>query len=333
MTSGPTAGKVVVAPDSFKGTFTAREVAEAMAAGVRRAGGEVDLCPLADGGEGTMEVLLGARGGERLRASVHDPLGRPLEAEFALLADGTAVLDVAAASGLPLVDPADRDPEVATTFGTGELIAAALAAGARRVLLAAGGSATVDGGTGAIAALRDSGGLRRARIEILCDTREPFERAVPVFAPQKGAGPAALPRLAKRLESLAEQLPKDPRGVPMTGAAGGLAGGLWATFDAELRSGAELVIAELEVPARLSVATALISGEGRLDSQSLEGKLVGTLARLCRSHHRPLFAIAGRVDLDAEASAAAGIVATKEATNLAAIAAAAEELASRHLQG
>ncbi|MGE5407333.1 MAG: glycerate kinase, partial [Syntrophothermus sp.] len=143
--------RLLVAPDSFKGTFLAPEVAAALGAGIEEAGAEADLCPVADGGEGTAAALRAALGGEVLRAPAHDPLGRPLEAELVLLADGeTAAVDTAAASGLPLVDPDERDAETASTRGTGELIAAAIEAGARRVLVAAGGSATTDGGAGAI---------------------------------------------------------------------------------------------------------------------------------------------------------------------------------------
>ena len=150
-------GRFLVAPDSFKGTFEAAEVAEAIAAGIEAAGGEADRCPVADGGEGTMAVLLEALGGELRTAQVHDPLRRPIEASFALLGDGeTAIVEIAQASGLPLLAPEERDPERADTYGTGELIAAAIAAGARRVLVAAGGSATTDGGRGAIEALRQN---------------------------------------------------------------------------------------------------------------------------------------------------------------------------------
>ncbi len=147
--------RFLVAPDSFKGTFTASEVAAAIGAGLEAAGAVADICPVADGGEGTAEVLRATLGGSVRRAFARDPLGRPLEAEFVLLGDGlTAVVDTAAASGLPLVAPAERDAEAAGTAGTGDLIAAAIDAGARTVLLAAGGSATTDGGRGAIEALR-----------------------------------------------------------------------------------------------------------------------------------------------------------------------------------
>jgi glycerate 2-kinase len=290
--------RLLVAPDSFKGTIAAPEVARAIAAGLADAGAEADLCPVADGGEGTAEAVRAALGGSVHRAAAHDPLGRPLEAEFVLLDDGeTAVVDTAAASGLPLLAPEERDAEAASTFGTGELIAAATEAGARTVILAAGGSATSDGGAGAIEALRERG-LRGATIEILCDVRTPFEDAARVFAPQKGADEAAVARLTGRLQRLAAELPRDPRGVPMTGCAGGLSGGLWAAFGAALRPGAEFVLDLLGFAPRLREADAAISGEGRIDSQSLEGKVVGQIAELCAREGRDLYVLVGRDELD-----------------------------------
>jgi len=302
-------GRFLVAPDSFKGAFGADEVAEAIAAGVEAGGGEADRCPVADGGEGTMEVLLGALGGERRSAQVHDPLRRPIEAEYALLADGeTAVVEMAQASGLSLVAPEERDAERADTFGSGELIAAAIAAGAKRVLVAVGGSATTDGGRGALEALRQSEAAFvlctsngeqktnaeeiRVDVEVLCDVRTAFEDAARVFAPQKGADAAAVARLTKRLDELAAELPRDPRGVPMTGCAGGLSGGLWA-HGAELRPGAEFVLDALDFDGRLTRADAVVSGEGRFDSQSLEGKIVGAIAERCVAAGKPLHLIVG----------------------------------------
>ncbi|HEX5526824.1 MAG TPA: glycerate kinase [Solirubrobacterales bacterium] len=298
--------RFLVAPDSFKGTFDAATVAEALAAGIEGAGSEADRCPVADGGEGTMEVLLGALGGERRAAQVHDPLRRPIEAEFGLLGDGeTAIVETAQASGLSLVAPEDRDAERADTFGTGELIAAAIAAGARKVLLAVGGSATTDGGRGAIEALRQSdaafvfctpGEVQKTnaevRIEVLCDVRTPYEEAARVFAPQKGADSAAVERLTDRLAHLAAELPRDPRGMPMTGCAGGLSGGLWA-HGAELRPGADFVLDALDFDSRLARADAVVSGEGRFDSQSLEGKIVGTIAARCAAAGKPLHLVVG----------------------------------------
>ena len=285
--------RFLVAPDSFKGTFGADEVAEAIAAGIEAGGGEADRCPVADGGEGTMEALLGALGGERRTVAVHDPLRRPIEATFGLLGDGrTAIVETAQASGLPLVAEAERDAERADTYGTGELIAAAVVAGARTVLLAVGGSATTDGGAGAIEALGEAGLLGKLEIEVLCDVRTVFEDAARVFAPQKGADPPAVERLTSRLNALATELPRDPRGVPMTGCAGGLSGGLWA-YGAELRSGAGFVLDAVGFDQRLARADAVVSGEGRFDSQSLEGKAVGEIAERCEAAGKPLHLVVG----------------------------------------
>jgi len=328
--------RFLVAPDSFKGTFDAASVADAIGIGIEAAGGEADRCPVADGGEGTMTVLLGALGGELRSARVHDPLRRPIEAGFALLADGeTAVVELAQASGLPLLAPQDLDPERADTYGTGELIAAAIAAGARRVLVAAGGSATTDGGRGAIEALRqtDSAFVLRSpdaeqmtnavRIEVLCDVRTAYEDAAPVFAPQKGASPEAVERLSARLDAFAGELPRDPRGLPMSGCAGGLGGGLWA-HGAELRPGAEFVLDALDFDARLDRADAVVSGEGRFDSQSLEGKVVGLIASRCAAAGRALHLIVGQDGLGGPPPA--GVASIREAETLEAIRGAAERL-------
>lgn len=320
--------RFLLAPDSFKGTFAASEAAAAMARGVRAAGGEADECPLADGGEGTLDVLLGAHGGRRIAAEVHDPLRRPLRAEFGLLADGkTAVVETAAASGLPLLAPVERDPERADTYGAGELIAAAIAAGAGTVLVAVGGSATTDGGRGAIEAL---GGPRQlgARLVVLCDVEAAYEDAARVFAPQKGADADAVERLAARLDDYASTLPRDPRGVPMTGCAGGLSGGLWAAFAAELRPGARFVFEQVGFERRLALADAVISGEGRLDEQSLGGKVVGTLAEVCAAAGKPLHAIVGSDALDPTLARSAAITSIRTATTLEQITAAARRLAT-----
>jgi len=290
----PRAMPVLVAPDSFKGTMTARVVAAAIGRGLERAGLRADLAPVADGGEGTMDVLLERFGGELLTLTASDPLGRPVEASFALLAGGeTALVEVAQASGLALVAPAERDAEAASSAGTGELVAAAIAAGARRVLVAAGGSATTDGGLGAIDAIEASGGLRGARIVVLCDVRTPFELAAATFAPQKGADVAAVARLERRLAAFGL-----PAGLPMTGAAGGLAGGLWSRFDAELVPGAPFVLDAIDFDRRLRAARAVIVGEGRLDATSLQGKIAAEIATRARQIGVPAHAIVGSCAMD-----------------------------------
>jgi glycerate kinase len=285
---------VLVAPDSFKGTFSAQRVAAAIGRGLERAGLPADLAPVADGGEGTMAILLERLGGETITVGARDPLGREIPASFALLADGrTAIVEVAAASGLALLAPAERDAEAASSVGTGELIAAALAAGATHVLVAAGGSATTDAGRGALEAIEAAGGLRGARLTVLCDVRTPFERAAEVFAPQKGADTAAVARLRRRLEAF-----RLPRNVPMTGAAGGLAGGLWARLDASLLAGAPFVLDAIDFDARMLASRAVVVGEGRLDTTSLEGKIVAEVATRARQRGVPAHAIVGRCQLD-----------------------------------
>ncbi len=336
--------RVLVCPDSFKGTLSAVEVATALGAGIEEAGGVADLCPAADGGEGTAETVRAAIGGEVRTAAVHDPLGRPIEASFVLVEDGaTAVIDTAAASGLPLIAPAERDvetAEAASTCGTGELIAAAIDAGARRVLLAAGGSATTDGGVGAIEALRERGISAAtitdggwgcagdAALVVLCDVTTRFEDAAAVFGPQKGADGAAVKRLTERLGRIAEELPRDPRGMPMTGCAGGLSGGLWAAFGAELRPGAEFVLDLLGFGDRLRAADLAVTGEGRIDSQSLEGKIVGQIAAACVAAGRPLHVVVGQDGLGREAAASAGIASVAEAGTVEALRAAGRRLAT-----
>lgn len=329
--SSTSSARVLVAPDSFKGTLRATEVAAAVGRGIESGGMEPpDLCPVADGGEGTMEVLLTALGGETAGAEVSDPLGRPLQAGFALVEDGgTAIVEVAQASGLGRVAEAERDAERASSRGTGELIGAAVEAGAAVVLVAAGGSATTDGGAGAIEAIREAGGLRGARLVVLCDVRTPFERAAEVFAPQKGADAAAAKRLARRLDGMARRLPRDPRGVPMTGAAGGLAGGLWAACGARLEAGAPFVLDALGFDARMRAARAVVVGEGRLDEQTLGGKIVFEVATRARQGGVPCHAIVGEDALDLFGRRILDLQTVTAASTVAELEAAGEELARR----
>jgi glycerate kinase len=289
--------EVLVAPDSFKGTLAAAEVADAIAQGLRAAGREAAVMPVADGGEGTLAALAPALGLERRVVRVSDPLGREIAAEFAVGED-TAVVETAAASGLGLVEPSERDAMAAGTRGTGQLVAAAAQAGVKRILVAVGGSATTDGGRGAIEAIRSSGGLGGAKLVILCDVRTPFEQAARVFGPQKGASPDEVTRLSRRLQQLARSYPRDPRGVPFTGAAGGLSGGLWAEFGAQLVPGAAFVLDEIGFDTRMREARAVITGEGRLDFQSLAGKAVAEVATRCRQAGVPCHAVVGQLDLD-----------------------------------
>jgi glycerate kinase len=288
---------VLVAPDSFKGTLSASEVAAAVAAGLREGGAEAVELPVGDGGEGTMDALLAALGGERRRATVSDPLGRPVEAEYALIdGGGRAVVEMARASGLGLVAEGERDAFAASTRGTGELIAAATAAGAGEVIVTVGGSATTDGGAGALAALEEAGA--DPKLVVACDVRSPWELAPSVFAPQKGADRATVSRLERRLEKLAGAAPRDPRGVPMTGAAGGLAGGLWAHRRATLVPGAAFVLDTIGFDDHMRAARFVVTGEGRIDRQTLAGKAVFEVATRCRQGGVACHAVVGRNELD-----------------------------------
>ncbi len=320
---------MLVAPDKFKGTLRATEVAAALGRGLEAGGWPVDLCPVADGGEGTQEVLLLALGGTTAGASVSDPLGRPVRAGFALIEDGgTAIVEVAAASGLTRVPETERDPEAASSYGTGELILAAAGAGASVILVAAGGSASTDGGAGAIAAISEAGGVGDARLVVLCDVRTPWERAAELFAPQKGADAATVARLGARLEAQAVALARDPRGRPMTGAAGGLAGGLWAALGATLVSGAAFVLEALGFDARLRAARAVVVGEGRIDEQTLDGKVAGEIATRARQGGVPAYAVVGVNAIDLFAQRILDLGEIREAGTPAELEAAGEALAT-----
>jgi glycerate kinase len=286
---------VVAATDKFRGTATAAQAARAVARAVERLGGTCDQCPVADGGEGLLDVL---GGGNRL-AVVMGPLGDPIEASWRLDRQ-TAVIEMARASGLELVGGADgNDPVAATTHGTGELIAHALDAGVKRILVGMGGSATTDGGLGAIRAVWTPGRLRGVELIVACDVRTHFVDAASVFAPQKGATPAQVELLTRRLERLA-QIFRDEYNVDVLeltggGAAGGLAGGLAAAFGAELAAGFDVVADELDLAARITGADLVVTGEGFLDEQSFEGKVVGGVAELAADVGVPVLAVAGEV--------------------------------------
>ena len=305
---------VLVAPDSFKGTFSAAEVAAAIAAGLRSADREAVELPVGDGGEGTMGVLVDALGGDVRTATVSDPLGRPVEAQFAILPDGSAVVETAQASGLGLVAEDERDAWAASTRGTGELIVLAVEAGAEHVLVTVGGSATSDGGAGALEALDETG--VRPDLEVLCDVRTVYEKAPSVFGPQKGADPELVKRLERRLDELAGGLPRDPRGVPMTGAAGGLSGGLWGGLGARLVPGAAYVLDAIGFDAAMKASAFVVTGEGRLDSQTLEGKIVGEVATRCRQGGVACHAIVGRDELDPFDERIIDLASVSEATDL-----------------
>ncbi len=339
--------RVVVAPDSFKETLSAVEVARALAAGVAEAApqAEVDLCPMADGGEGTVEALVAATAGEVRRADVFGPLGEPRRAAFGLLGERgagagqarpTAVIEMAAAAGLALVPPERRDPLLTTTFGVGCLLRAALDAGARRLVVGIGGSATVDGGTGCAQALGvvfvdkrgrgcpcglAGGGLAeiaridltgrdpridRAELLVACDVTNPLTGpagAAAVYGPQKGAGPEAVERLEAGLTNLAEVIRRDlgvdVEHLPGAGAAGGLGAGLVAFAGARLQSGVDIVAEAVGLARRLHGADLVLTGEGRFDAQSAAGKVPVGVARLAERAGVPVVCIPGQADADA----------------------------------
>lgn len=271
---------LLVAPDKFRGSASATQVACAVAEAAAALGWSVDVAPLSDGGEGFCEVL----GGRRRAVTVHGPLGEPVRAAWYEMPASTAAVETAMASGLELAGGAEgNDPVRASTAGTGELIAAAVKSGARKVLVGAGGSATTDGGLGALEALEPHSRLAGVRIEVACDVTTRFRDAAAVFSPQKGATPAEVELLGRRLERLS-QLYRDRFGVDVdalagSGAAGGLAGGL-AALGARLVSGIELVSEHVDLAGRMEGADLVITGEGLLDAQSFEGKTVGGVLSL-----------------------------------------------------
>jgi glycerate kinase len=293
---------VLVAPDKFKGTLTAAEVAAAIAAGIRDGGRSAEELPVADGGEGTADALVRTLGGEWIAADATDALGRPIRGRFALLDSATrtsartAVVEAAEASGLAHIPADERDPSRASTRGTGELIVAAVEAGATDILVAVGGTATTDGGAGAIEVLDDAG--VDPKITCVCDVRTPFEHAARVFGQQKGADSETAKRLTRRLTAFAKKAPRDPRGVPLTGAGGGLSGGLYACRKAALVPGAPFVLDALGFDARMRAAAFVVTGEGRLDEQTLEGKAAGEVAVRCRQAGVACHAVVGQAAID-----------------------------------
>ena len=285
---------MVAAPDKFRGTATAAEVAAAVSRAAARCGWDCDEVPMADGGEGTLAVL----GGPNRTTVVSGPLGDPVRAGWRLHR-GTAVIEVAHAIGLALAGGPDGNaPVAASTHGAGELIGAAVDAGAKRIIVCVGGSATTDGGLGAMRALFPAQRLRGVELLVACDVRTTFLDAAPIFAPQKGASAAQVELLRRRLERLA-QVYRDEHGVDVTdlpgsGAAGGLAGGL-AALGARLVPGFDLVADEVELLDRVEGADLVVTGEGFLDAQTFEGKVVGGVVDLAGVSKVPVVAVAGEV--------------------------------------
>lgn len=330
--------KIIVASDSFKGCLSSLEVAGAVEEGIKSVfpDCEVIKIPMADGGEGLTEVLLYAKGGKRISVGVHDPCMRERNASYVILADGkTAVIELAAASGLPLLLPVERNPLETTTFGTGELIADALRKGCRHILLGIGGSATNDAGTGLLQALgfrflskegeelpgkgicleemenvdvtQVMSEIKNTRFQIACDVNNPFygeEGAAYVFAPQKGATLDQVEQLDKGLRLFAGMI-KRVTGVsvdslPGAGAAGGTGGSLKVFLNAGLVSGVKMILDILQFEKLLENVDLVITGEGHLDKQTLRGKVPYGVAVEAQKAGIPVIALAGKVENEEE---------------------------------
>ena len=345
--------RIVVAPQEFKGSLTAVESAIAIRRGTEVVfpDAEIDSAPMADGGPGTVEAIVHAASGRTSIARVDGPLGSPVDARWGRIDDGcTAVIEMAAASGLTLLRADELDPRRASTYGTGQLVKHALDAGVKRILLGVGGSATNDGGAGMAealgaamldehgnrlppggAALANLARIRMDRVDrridvvemtVLCDVQNPLlgpNGASAVYGPQKGADPACVAQLDRALDNFAGILERDLdasiAGVPGAGAAGGLAAGLMAFCGATLQSGFAAVSEAVQLADRIAKADLVITGEGRLDTQSAYGKTVAGVAALAKQANVPCLAVAGLVEgsanlpglLDSEASTPPGM--------------------------
>ncbi|NLI91921.1 MAG: glycerate kinase [Peptococcaceae bacterium] len=329
--------KVLVASDSFKGSLSSIKVGEAVTEGVKRVFPDAvtRIIPIADGGEGTVEALVTAAQGKYVKRKVSSPLGEPIEAVMGMLPDGTAVIEMAAASGLPLVPVEKRNPFITTTRGTGDLIKAALDEGAEKILIGIGGSATNDGGAGMVQALGGKllnqngkelspGGaalvdlsridlsemdhrLKDVQITVICDVDNPLcgpRGASAVYGPQKGATPEMVQYLDGCLSHYAEvirsQLGMNIRDIPGAGAAGGLGAGLLAFTKAELKSGTEAVLDTIKFDDIIGEYDLVITGEGRIDAQSAFGKVPKGVGTRAQKHGKPVIAVVGSIGEGAE---------------------------------
>lgn len=328
---------IIVCPDSFKGSLSSIEVADAIERGIRSITGadaQIHKIPLADGGEGTVDALVRAKDGRICTARVMDPLGRGIEASYGILGIGVvAVIEMSSASGLCLLSDNERDPLVTSTFGTGQLIEAALDAGALKIVIGIGGSATNDGGAGAMTALGarfldangrelppggaalidldrvDMSGFRfpvgRVEVEVACDVANPLcgpMGASAVYGPQKGATPEMVEQLdaalARYAEVIKRDLGADIADMPGAGAAGGLGAGLAAFLGAKLKSGIDMVLDIAGFDEALKFADLVITGEGRIDEQTAYGKTIGGVLKRASAAGVPVVAIAGSVSGD-----------------------------------
>ena len=325
--------KILIAPDSFKESLSALEVCQAIESGFRQVFPDAGytLLPMADGGEGTADVLSYALDGRWKELSVHDPLMRPIKAKYLLLSEGTAVIEMARASGLHLLTPTERNPLATSSFGVGELIADALAEGATRIIIGLGGSATNDAGLGMLTALGvkfydqqgellNQGGAELAKLtridirdcqpniastifEVACDVTNPLcgeLGASAIFGPQKGASPEQVAQLDQALSNFAQvcqqQGFKNCQNIAGAGAAGGLGFALMSFCAAKLQSGFATVAETLKLSEQIANADLVITGEGKLDAQTAMGKVAGGIGQIARKHGVPVIAICGSVD-------------------------------------
>lgn len=335
--------KILVCPDKFKSSLTSREACNAIEAGLTADGFEVITFPLADGGEGTSEILLFHTRGHKISLQVHDPLFRTITASYGISSDGvTAFIDMSAASGLHLLNAGERNAMHTTTLGTGELVADAINRGVTNIILGIGGSATNDGGIGAASALGyeflDEEGiaispvgaelgrirnirrnkinpyLRKIHFTAICDVDNPLTGtygAAHVYAPQKGATPQQVQQLDAGLENLADVIHKDIgvdiERAPGAGAGGGFGGGAMAFFNASLRRGVDVVFEVTDLETHLRQADVIITGEGKIDNQTLHGKLVAGITALASKYAKRVLVVAGKNDLDQNEIKEAGI--------------------------
>jgi glycerate kinase len=289
--------RVVAAVDKYKGSVTAAQVAAAVGHACWELGHDCTEVPVADGGDGTLDAL----GGANRTSTVTGPLGDPVQAGWRLHRN-TAIIEMARASGLALVGGRERnDAMAASTTGTGELIDQALDAGAKKIIVCLGGSATTDGGLGAVRAIHAPHRLRGVQLLVACDVTTRFTDAAPVFGPQKGASLAQVRMLTGRLERLVqvyrEEFGVDVGDIPGAGAAGGLAGAL-AALGGKLVPGFDLVADELDLHDTIATADLVITGEGHMDEQSFEGKVVGGVQAICATYGKPVGAVVGDADDD-----------------------------------
>jgi glycerate kinase len=325
--------KIVIAPDSFKGSLTAEQAALSIERGIRRViqGCTIDKIPIADGGEGTVEAMVSATGGRKFKAKVRGPLEEEVEGCFGILGDGlTAVIETACVSGLTLVPPEKRNPMLTTTYGMGQLISKALDRGCRKFIIGLGGSATVDGGTGLLSALGvefldkkgqpigpgggglsmlsqiDPSGLdpraKECEFLVACDVDNPpcgVRGAAAVFGPQKGATPEMVGLLEEGLKNYGEIIKgttgREVLNTPGAGAAGGLGAGLMAFLDARLEPGIDIILKAVGFEDRIKDADLILTGEGSIDRQTLHGKAPMGVALVAGKHNVPVVAVAGTV--------------------------------------